>query len=204
LKDLINGYLNVDASPYRFEPWGNYVYMVITVYGGVASESADFGNWASQQVDFAVPVRWFDKQDNSLISVGFVSPFTFMDSDIGTSTAREVNGWTAREAEITAEAVSFLATESVFTSVLPLTVIRTKVLPALNLGQKTELRTIMEVVSGNPSTNNPTIADTWGRPLKMELEQWANLEDSNEFASLRALHLEVLANRAPINQFSLK
>jgi hypothetical protein len=76
--------------------------------------------------------------------------------------------------------------------------------PALNLGQKTELRTIMEVVRGNPSTNNPTIADTWGRPLKMELEQWANLEDSDEFAGLRALHLEVLANRAPINQFSLK
>lgn len=211
LKAFVDGHLNLEASPYYFEPWGNYVYMVVTAYAGMSSESADFGNWASRQVDFAVPVRWFDKdkKDKSLVSVGFVSPFTFMDSDIGTTTAREANGWAARKAQITALESSWLGTQGPFADISPLMELKTKVLPALNLGQQTELRTIIEVVRGNPASSNDHvtwsyIADSWGRPLKAELEQMASMEASNEFAGLRALELEILANRAPVNQFSLK
>jgi hypothetical protein len=205
---LVHNYLNIKDAHYYFKPWGNYVYMVVTAYGGMSSETADIGDWASRQVDFAVPVRWFDRKDN-LISVGFVSPFTFMDSELATATAREVNGWAACKAQITTPENSWLGNQGPFADVKPLMEIKAKVLPALNLDQKTELRTIVEVVDGpltfwNDHLTWKHIADTWGRPLKAELEQMDAMETSSDFTGLRALAVEILGNRAPVNQISLK
>src|SRR5262245_66621147 len=112
------------------------------------SDAADIGNCAHRQVDFAVPVRWLDGK-GKLLSCGFVSPYTFMDSDIGTTTAREVNGTAARKAEIATAESSWLGDQGPFADVSPLMDVKTKILAALNLDQRSELRTIIEVVDGN-------------------------------------------------------
>jgi hypothetical protein len=209
---------NARDPRYRFEAWGDYVYMVVTAYGDMVSETADIGNWAHRQVDFAVPVRWFD-HENKLLSCGFVSPFTFMDSDIGATTAREVNGFAARKAEIATAESSWLSEQGPFADVRPLMDVKTKILAALNLDQRSEMRTIIEVVDGNLIAGMAAgqarrrwddhlpwkyVAETWGRPLQAELKRMADMEPSKEFKALRALSVEILGNRQPINQVSLK
>ena len=232
LRKFVGKYLNgvvdetlkekcADADPprYHFEPWGDYVYMVVSAYGSMVSDTADIGNWAHRQIDFAIPLRWFDSDGKNLLSCGFVSPFTFMDSDIGTTTAREVNGLAARKAEIATAESSWLGDQGPFADVSPLMEVKTKILTALNLDQRSEVRTIIEVVDGNLITGVAAgharrrwddhlpwkyVAETWGRPLKAELESMAKMERSEQFKALRALSVEILGNRQPINQISLK
>jgi len=45
LTEFVEAHLNgVKGAKYSFEPWGNYVYMVVTAFGAMASATADIGN----------------------------------------------------------------------------------------------------------------------------------------------------------------
>ena len=255
LQKLVDEYLNGNDAPYQFEVWGNYVFMLVIANEDISSQTADIGNWARTQVDFAIPLRWFepgvrgkegkgnppkqgkvgadDGEDwdwieladgRTLVSCGYFCPFSFMDSDIGNRTAREVYGWEARKAQIVRPETTWLDWNGPFNETKPLMEIKLDVLPALNLDQKTDLRTLVQVVAGDlhgePEREGygertwQHIADTWARPRKHELEQMDAYGDETpgpdgeppnpHFTSLRALSIELLFNRKPFNQISLK
>src|SRR5690606_16268658 len=84
----------------RFETFGSYVYLLVSVQGGqigvMWSEANNIGWWADKEVSFAVPVKCFRRSGSGdgpeLISLGLVSPFVFGNSGRAVITDREVNG----------------------------------------------------------------------------------------------------------------
>ncbi|MEQ8859043.1 MAG: acetoacetate decarboxylase family protein [Pseudomonadales bacterium] len=194
----------------RFRPWGRYVYLIITSFDQTSSESNNMGRWADKQIQFAVPVLWY--QGERLVSSGFVSPYMFSNSTIGATTDREVNGFTTVEAAIDSPANAWLADAGPVVDVQSLMRLSMSVFPALNVGQESELRTLMEVVDGHlvgwqdRRTWNE-VAETWGKAAKEDAQSMhrRSLENGgSRFTHLRALALELLANRLPFNQFSFK
>ncbi len=194
----------------RLRPWGSYVYLIITSFDQTLSESNNMGRWADQQVQFAVPVLWY--QGERLVSSGFVSPYMFSNSTIGATTDREVNGFTTLEAEIASPPNNWLAEAGPFADIQSLLRLDLSVFPALNVGQESETRTLLEVVDGHlvgwqdqPTWNH--VAETWGRAAKQDAESMYRrsvASGGTRFRNLRSLAMELLANRMPLNQFSFK
>lgn len=223
LQTICDGYLNGDRQPHRpndvvrFEPYGRYVYLVISSFDSMRSESNDVGCWGDRQVQFAVPVRWYQaagkgaERTENLASIGFFSPFMYAHSAIGLVTGREVNGWPTCEAEIASPPTAWLNETGPFAEACSLLQLSTAVFPALGMGRKSEWRQLIEVLDGNvigagEGADWDHVADTWGRDVKADLESQARRADASPiaFANMRALAIEVLCNGAPFNQLSLK
>ena len=213
LRDIVDAQLNkVGSNGLIFQPWGSYVYMMISTYGEMYSETNDMGEWADRQIDFAIPVRCFhvaEGQPKRLLFTGFFSPFIYSDSTIGATTGREVYGWNAQKASIANAEGSWLDADGPFPELDPLLRLSTDVYPALFLGQENAWRPLIEVVDGHP-VKDPSdwtfIAESWGRTTKHDVERLARgaENDAEEYRRLQALSLEILANRAPLNQVSFK
>lgn len=194
----------------RFRPWGRYVYLVIASFDQTSSESNNMGRWADRQVQFAMPVLWF--RGEQLVSTGFVSPYMFSNSTIGSTTDREVNGFSTLEAAIDSPPDAWLDDAGPVVDVQSLMRLDMHVFPALNVGQQSQWRTLAEVVDGHlvgwqdqPTWNN--VAETWGKAAKEDTESMylrARVNGGTRFDNFRALAMELLANRMPFNQFSFK
>ena len=216
LQALCDQYLNFAGSDRandvnRFEVWGRYVYLVATSFESMSAETNNMGIWADKRVEFAVPIRWYEKGRSGelLASTGFFSPFMYSDSGIETTTGREVTGWPTVEATIQSPPNPWLGNQGPFADVTPLLELSTDVFPALYVGQQSAWRTLLEVVDGNllgwqARTDWNHVAEGWGAEIKRDLQSMAERAQAPEFEKLRALSLEVLANRAPLNQISLK
>lgn len=214
LQTFVDAYLNMDGAPYSYEVWGDYVYMVIGTYDDMTSLSANIGNWARRRVEFAVPLRCYRNvpgQKPTLASTGYISPFTFIEGDVGTNTAREVFGWSAMSADIYSPENSFLGVQGPFADVKPLVSVDADIIGAFNLDEKSRRRTILEVVNGddvfwNDHLTWKHIAATWGERVKANVAGMAKsaVDNAAAFDVLRAQAAEVLANGLPINQLSLK
>jgi hypothetical protein len=192
-----------------FEAYGRYVYMIITSFADMHSESNDMGEWADKKVEFAIPVRWRDKTKHDLVSAGYVSPFVFSNSTIGVTTAREVYGWPVVEAQILSPNNVWLNESGPVADVSPFLDLKAEVFPALNVGQESEWRTVLEVGEGNligwqNQQDWNAVADHWGRELKSDVTRMAAAAQDERFEDLRALALEILGNGQALNQFSFK
>jgi hypothetical protein len=193
-----------------FEAWGSYVYVLIFCYTDTYSETNDMGDWADKVVEFAIPVRSHDRSSGER-SVGYFSPFIFNNSSIGVTTGREVYGWPVTEAQIESPRSAWLGAGGSFDRAEPYLNVSGEVFPALNVGQKGQWRTIIELQRGLNEAERPdwtTVADGWGRALKRDVTRMANTANSppssGPFLDLQALALELLGNQESWNHYGFK
>jgi len=207
-------YLNtpLSSTDLRFETFGSYVYLMVQVcddeIGTMWSGSNNIGWWASREVTFCVPVKWY--RGDQLISVGMVSPFVYSNNGRAVITDREVNGRASVAATIDSPRDVWL-TASGPTCERQFLHMETEIFPALNLGQKAESRTLLDiderdVLAYNDDVGWRMVADTWGRTMVDDLKRKADIRSTNEEQVLdaKALALEILAHGAPVNWINLK
>ncbi|MDB5483846.1 MAG: hypothetical protein JWO83_4899 [Caulobacteraceae bacterium] len=225
LQQLLKNYLNdplarkgmigVDGMSrrgWRFEPLGAYVYMMVTVYGdqlgSMWSGANNIGGFFDREVTFTVPVKWYDENDQ-LITVGMIEPFTYSNNSRAVATDREVNGYNSIRATIESPKDRWLTTDGPVAKRQFLR-LETEVIPALNVGQKAEKRTLLEIDERHGLPTNDTewraIADTWGRAAIEDLKRkyYDASADRGVVDDVKALALEILANGAPVNRIIVK
>ncbi len=81
-------------------PKNAMVYLLVWSYTGVLTDNVDVGFWASRRVHFSIPIDIEGHFDPLKYPTGLLSPFAFSDSDIGTTTARELYGWPTELSQI--------------------------------------------------------------------------------------------------------
>ncbi len=198
---------------WRFEPFGSYVYMAIVVVGDAVGEmwssSDNIGAIFTREVTFGIPVKWYDK-DGNLMSVGMVEPFMYSDSGRAVTTDREVDGFNAMVATIESPQDPWLTPAGPLARRSYLT-LGVEVIPALNVGQKAQQRTLIEIDERDiaPEDDHDSwrvIADGWGRVVIDELKRKTRLaaDQAPQIDGAKALSLELLAHGAPINRLVLK
>lgn len=221
------------ATGWRFEPFGSYVYMMVTVYGDRLgdewSAANNIGGFFGREVTFCVPVKWYDK-DNKLISVAMIEPLTYSNSGRGVTTDREINGYNSIKATIESPEDIWLAPNGPVANRQYLSLV-TEVIPALNVGQKAEQQTLIEIDERGvlPATEAMLwrdIADGWGREIIDELKRktvldsggaqaeityfnapengWPGDPPQNQVGTAKAMALELLAHREPFNRLIYK
>ncbi len=224
LRSFCEEYLDNDFVV--FEPWGAYVYLIVTTFEEMASETYNVGWWASRQVTFSFPVRWYKRKDLrggpvipkraeeefELVGTGLVSPFAFTDSDLGATTGREVQGLPMVKAAIESPESSWLE-DSGPARMSDLLRLSTNVYPGFNAGQKTQDELLLKITTRNNIPENDDlawrkVAGEWGERLYAELEERLYLRTvwAEQFDNLRALSIELLRGEGgqPINEVSLR
>jgi hypothetical protein len=217
LNKLCNEYLNqpLDRTGLSFEPWGNYVYLIISSYEGMSSRTNNVGIWAERDVRYCMPVKRFALVNGKKVFRGLalIPIFCYADNVIAANTGAEVNGLPVSWAVITSPESRWLGEAGPGEANLePLLELRTRVLPALSQNQPAEERTLMEVVgygdivAGNDVTAQRFIIAGWGNDLKRESHQMqeAIRRDSTVSDDALCLALELLANERPLKYINFK
>lgn len=216
LKHFCTTYL--ENEYYRFEPWGSYVYLLVTNYGEMSSDTNNIGWWADREVTFSIPVKWYEKPQThegakgteKLMSLALVSPFVFANNSTAAIIGREIDGRPIVHAAIVSPGDTWLdpSGPDAQRHVLQLS---TEVLPALYLGQKAEERTLIAIDQADlqPSRGEEawkTIATEWGQILLNDHREKLQRSKSHAdaFSNLHALVSELFSNEEPINEVSLK
>ena len=210
------GMIGADGVPrggWRFETFGSYVYMMVTIYGDQYGEmwsgANNVGNLFDREVTFTVPVRWYDENDQ-LIAVALIEPFTYSNNGRAVATDREVNGYNSIYATIDSPSDAWMAPGGPIARRRYLH-LATEVIPALNVGQKAQQETLLEIDELHALPNDDAagwgvIADTWGRTVTDELKRKTYLTTTEEapLDEAKALALDILAHGAPINRIIVK
>lgn len=194
----------------HFEPWGDYVYLIIKHLPEVSSGLRSLGVWSSNMVEFAIPVRW--QKNNEEVSVGYVSPFMYSDSDIGSNTARELNGWPCSDAAIESQSNTWLTRAGPFSENLPLLSLKTSMPDALDSNSEYKWQPLLELIGGNMIDATDTdrwqgVAADWGEKLKThavkKFSQIKGTQKQKQLDQFQAL-ASTLFDGNPFQQFSLK
>lgn len=212
LQTFCEDYLNKTFKDrgFRFEPWGSHVYLVITSYKEMSSESNNVGRWAQREVMFHVPVRWYEH--GKLRTVALVPVFAYADSAIAAITSSEVSGIPTLNAELESPPDAWMESDGMSTRAdRPVLRVVTEVLPVVGEGQEVTQRVLLEISEGEPLPMTDAeawrfVGSEWGRVLKGELarKRVASEDHHAEYRAARALTLEVLSNGRPINLVTLK
>jgi hypothetical protein len=203
-------------------PFGSYVYMIVTSinaqYGTMWSESNNIGWWADKDVSFNIPVKMYrrNKQNGrrlELLTLALVCPFAYGSTGRAVATDREINGRPTLRADIASPPDAWLTAGGPFPpgcrSFLEL---KTEVFPALNVGQRGEMRTLIEIDQKDAVEQDGsrirwrTISDSWGLRISAEIDRLKHVktEKRTSLEIAKALSLEILTQRQPLNIIYLK
>lgn len=208
LAELCATYL--ENSEFEFEAWGRYVYLIVTNYEDTSSKTNNIGWWTNRQMGFYIPVKVCRRGDpaNGPTTLGVVCVFAFTTSTTAAISVSEVLGQPTQRALIGSPEDKWMHDSGpAYETEQSLLTCSTSVLPAIGLGQKSEIRTLIQVKQADrlPDVHD-RLAATWGQRLLEEHRRMIAKDRAHPQAVLdaRALSLEILANERPINQFSLK
>jgi hypothetical protein len=219
LDNFLRQYLNdpLTGTGLSFKTFGSYVYLMINVHGDLRgamwSSSNNIGCWAEREVSFCVPIKWYHKTPgggNELISAGMIEPFVYANNVRAVITDREVNGRPSVYATIDSPHDVWLSSMGPDAD-RRLLCMETDMFPALGLGQKAQLGTLIEIdgidaLPEDDEVDSRMISETWGPELIADLRRKINLSSvqKDEVDAAKALALEILVHGAPINRISLK
>jgi hypothetical protein len=200
----------LDNDELDFEAWGRYVYLIATSYEDMSSKTNNIGWWADRQLAFYIPVKMSRRSapQDGPSSVGLVSVFSFTASSTAAITGSEVKGQPTQRAVLGSPADKWMSDSGPSDQTeQTLLTCSTNVLAAIGLGQKAELRTLIQIKQADllPSDQD-RLASEWGQTLLEEHRRMLARTQTHPqaFDDARVLALEVLANEKPVNQFSLK
>ena len=196
--------------PFRVEPWGSYVYLVISSFGEMSSPN-DIGWWAQREVKFYIAVRLIDDASNVPVSAGLMPVFAFADPQMAAVVEREVNGRPTLGAAITASPGAWLSDSGPAGENATLMTLDTLMLPALYLGHQAEWRRLLEVTEVDAIAYNADVAWSgiaahWVGPLQSEVRRKAQSAAAAQeaFADVRDLAVRILAGQLPLSVIALK
>jgi hypothetical protein len=233
LKEFVREYLYSPLKPsgedsigefHRFEAWGSYVYLVATNYEEMSSATNNIGWWADRELNFLVPVKCFDEKGN-LLSLGVVPAIPFVNTSTAAITGCEVRGQPTMRAVLEKPHDVWMDESGPSeTTDQPFLRCRATVIPALSMGQKQELRTLVEVARSDALPENDDrwrlLGAHWGHAILEEHRRLVEMKkqaqkkkisrggeppvDADHYYVAKALALELLARGEPLNHFSLK
>jgi hypothetical protein len=219
LQKFLDEYLNAPLTPTgeRFEVWAPeeeehaHVYMTATSFGAVTSATNNIGDWADAGLSFFIPVRRYKKGTAGPVGVGLVPAFTYVDNVTAALARSEVLG-------IPTVAATFIEAESSWmaedgpspTARQTLLRVDAEVLPVIGEGEKTQKRTIVEIVGG-PAVDasgmgwrNSDVRFSGILREELRRKKKTAAQRPDEMKRGRALALELLANRSPIALYTMK
>ena len=215
MQACLDRYLNdiLHASGFRFEVLGSYAYLIAQLCGDeegtMWSEVNNIGWWAEREVSFNIPVRWL--KDGELQSIALVSPFVFANSGRAVLTDREVNGRATVQATIEAGEDVWFAEPSGPVKPRHLLRVGTEVFPAMNLGQPTEQRTLIQIDENDALPWNDIVGwrlveEGWGNEVAAEFRRLLDISANyeQEIRDAKALATQFFACGAPVNVINLK
>ncbi|HVZ06304.1 hypothetical protein [Rhodopila sp.] len=196
----------------RFEPLSSCAYMIVTVNGDsrgtMWSASNNLGWWAEREVAFCVPVGVYRNGD--LVTVALVEPFVYANHGRAVITDREVNGRNSVVALIDSPTDVWTSSDGPAGD-RHLLDVSTEVFPAFNAGQRATHRRLIkvdqqDVLPPGDEVGWQGIADSWGRHMVADLKRKARIAfgHGKEINAVKAMALEILAHRAPVNRLTLK
>ncbi|MFO0630211.1 MAG: acetoacetate decarboxylase family protein [Polyangiales bacterium] len=176
----------------RFEPWGDYVYMIVGSHNGVSSDTNNIGWWADRDVSFFVPMKWYVFEGGAptgeadrapyrnhpgarLHQAVLVPVFAYANSTTAAISMSEVSGAPMMQAAIVCPDGPWLESsgpsEAITRRLMDLS---TTVLPVLGEGQGAEVRRLIEITDGlvAPRGDDETwrrISEGWGETLRREV-----------------------------------
>lgn len=220
LREFLDHYLNdsLATTELGYEPFGGYVYLMVNVFGdgnndGVMwSEANNIGWWADKSVQFAVPVKCYRQTPAGKVldGIALVAPYNFGNSGRAVISDREVNGRPTVKASIETHPDVWLD-EAGPVAERRMLRLDTEVFPALNVGQKSVVKTLLELDQRPPvphgdETGGRLVAERWREPLVADLKRKALFarDHAKDLGNVGALALEVLAEEAPIHWLHLK
>jgi hypothetical protein len=200
-----------EGCPFRIEPWGSYVYLVISTFGEMSS-AGDVGWWADREATFFVPVKLFaTNQPHDAIGVALLPVFAFADPQTAAVVEREVNGRPTLGATIASPSGPWLSESGPAGDNATLATLDTLMMPALYVGQRGEWRRLLaltevDALAFGDTVGWNTIARQWLDAFKNEVRRKAarTVENPEAFADARDLAVEVLAGRLPISMLTVK
>ena len=220
LKKFLEEYLNdaLSSTGVSFELWSAdsgsdgdsseyaYVYVMAWKYGDTASGTDNIGDWAKEDSNFMVPVKYM--RNGKLLSLGVVPTFTLVDDTTSPIADVEVLGWPTNKGFFVSPPSVWMQDPSAEAH-QPLLQVAAEVLPSLDQGQKAVERVVLEIHQGEMVDENAQLlADQWALLLRDELERKKRIkhdaEGRHKLQRARVLALEVLANKVPWNVFTLK
>lgn len=192
-----------------------YVYLAASSYESVTSKTNNIGDWAKYELEFLIPVKWERQNaDGSwrLHGVGLVPAYSFMDNSVGAISRLEVLGIpTVGATFVRPESVWLNETESGIDAKQMLLRVDAEVIPALGVGQKTSMHTLMEISArdaggGLGDAGQGATRPEWAEALRLELgtKKGTKAKFPDQCKIARALALEVLGNRVPLSLYTLK
>jgi len=206
--------------------------------GEMWSETNNIGSWAEREVSFCIPVKWYkvncqcegdqcvcrngckctdaEKTEGSckcrdLQSLAIIEPFVFENSGRAVLTSREINGRAAVKATIDSPADVWMDGTSGPNRSRRYMKLETEVFPALNLGQRSEQRTLIEIDADDvlgymESIAWRKVAEDWGDKVVEELLRKVTIAEKHEteLKKAKAMALEIFACGQPINWINVK
>jgi hypothetical protein len=186
-------YLGVQGQA-RFEAWGSFVYLIAFTYPQRSSEVNNVGTFAHREVNFAVPVKWYDwyeagdydlaqaeererRDREKLLGVALVNAFSFVDDPMVAITSSEIDGVPTLSAEIQSPPSLWMdpagPAKQKGESLLS---VSSLVLPSLGVGAGGERKVLLNVSTAAllPAEDEAgwrEVADKWGPQLVADLKR---------------------------------
>ncbi|WNM58614.1 hypothetical protein [Candidatus Nitrospira allomarina] len=155
LKEFLDRYLNdtlgliPDGWKMKFEPWGSFVYLMVSIYGDelgkMYSDSTNIGSWVEKEVSVCVPVNWY--KNGEKVNWGIIRPFLFGNTGRAVISDREINGRPTVMANINSFSDVWL-NPSGPDAKRELLRLDTEIYPGRFLAQRAENRTLIEIIEG--------------------------------------------------------
>lgn len=176
LQKLLDDTLNAVQNLWCFRPSIDYVQLMSLSYGITESESNDVGWWADREVGFWLMLEGEDIKTKEK-EIFLTAPFLFTNSLIGSLTLRETFGMPQIYGEIRSPGNPWMEQDGPAADE-PLLQLRTDVFQALQTGQRSHRRVLLEVIqteegSAPPSPPTPPTPPTPTDPFAFELPEHA-------------------------------
>ena len=196
----------------RLETCGTYVYMVVasnrSERGTNWASSNSLGWWAPHEVAFCVPVKWY--RNDELISLAIVEPFVYADGTRAVITDREVNGRNTVMATIESPKDAWMSQGDPPATGNSCT-LRPRFIRTSTWTWMCGPAALLEIDEHDVLPHGDDegwrgLADSWGRKLVDDLKHktWLASSQGAHVKNVKALALELLAHRAPINRITMK
>jgi hypothetical protein len=192
LSRFVERYLGVQGHA-RFEAWGSFVYLIAYTYPQRSSEVNNVGTFAHREVNFSVPVKWYDwyepgeydlsqpeererRDREKLQGVALVNAFSFVDDPMVAITSSEIDGIPTLSAEIQSPPSLWMdpagPAKQKGESLLS---VSSLVLPSIGVGAGGERKVLLNVSTAAllPAEDEAgwrEVADKWGPQLMADMK----------------------------------
>ncbi|MGP1676449.1 MAG: hypothetical protein ACTS6J_04750 [Burkholderiales bacterium] len=225
LRAFLHNYLNtpLQDADLHFSLWAAsdeeapshaHVYLTASNFEDVTSTTNNVGDWAKYELTFLIPVIKEEKVDGKwqTTGVGLFPAFSYVDNIMAAVARSEVLGIPTNMAEFEQPGNSWMCTGGAFAGAEQMLLrVKSQVLPAVAVGTKTSMETIVEISKRDPlgglaKDEWRVVADRWSAILRAEQKRKKDtkLAYGQQMTEACRLGLSLLQNEFPFAIYTLK